>query len=91
MMVRLQDHLSYPPRMMRRERAAAYLDISTGQLDKFVAEGILPKPTRIKNVLAWDRADLDAAIDDIKALGAQADVNTVDALLDEKAAKTKGK
>jgi len=89
-MVKLQDHLSYPPRMMRRERAAAYLDISPAQLDRLVADGILPKPAKIKNVIMWDRVDLDAAMDDIKALGAEAGINTVDQYLDNRP-KGKGK
>jgi predicted DNA-binding transcriptional regulator AlpA len=85
--VKLQDHLSYPPRMMRRERAAAYLDISPAQLDRFVADGVLPKPTRVKNMLMWDRTDLDAAMDDIKALGADASRNTVDEYLADRKPK----
>jgi prophage regulatory protein len=32
------------PRLLRRERAAAYLDISAGTFDKLVANGVIPAP-----------------------------------------------
>ena len=42
---KLQDHLAYPPRAMRAERAAAYLDMSTRTFLRLVDEGLLP-PTQ---------------------------------------------
>jgi excisionase family DNA binding protein len=77
---KLQDHLAYPPRLLRADRAAAYLGIGTRTFMRLVAEGKLPKPKRLSGVVAWDRYRLDAAIDD--AADDAAD-NTVDKLLGE--------
>jgi predicted DNA-binding transcriptional regulator AlpA len=80
MMAKLQDQLSYPPRAMRAERAAAYLDMSTSTFFRLVEEGLLPKPVKVHGVVSWDRLDLDAAYDNWKS--ARERVNTVHALLD---------
>lgn len=53
------------PRIMRREKAAQYLDISPGVLDREVAAGKLPKPIPITaGIKGWVRDDLDAWIED---------------------------
>jgi predicted DNA-binding transcriptional regulator AlpA len=57
---------AYPPRAMRAERAAAYLDISPTSFLQLVADGVLPKPVRIRGMVTWDRLDLDSAYDDLK-------------------------
>ncbi|PCD79986.1 AlpA family phage regulatory protein [Acetobacter orleanensis] len=55
------------PRIMRREKAAQYLDISPSLLDREVASGRLPKPVQLTpTVRGWVRDDLDAMIDDLK-------------------------
>ena len=76
--VKLQDALAYPPRLLRAERAAAYLAMGERTFLRLVAEGKLPKPKRLGGVVAWDRYRLDACIDD-----GDDDVadNTVDRLL----------
>ena len=81
---KLQDQLAYPPRLLRATRAAAYLGLGERTFLRLVAEGKLPKPTRLGGVVAWDRYRLDACIDD-----ADDDVadNTVDRLLREQAAE----
>jgi len=63
---KLQDHLSYPPRAMRAERAAAYLAMSTSKFLQLVEEGRLPQPIRIDGIVSWDRFELDAAYDNFK-------------------------
>jgi excisionase family DNA binding protein len=75
---RLQDTLAYPPRLLRADRAAAYLGMGERTFLRLVADGKLPKPKRIGGVVAWDRYRLDACIDDTDD-----DVvdNTVDRLL----------
>jgi excisionase family DNA binding protein len=75
---KLQDHLAYPPRLLRADRAAAYLGIGTSTFMRLVAEGKLPKPKRLCGVPTWDRYRLDAVVDD-----SNDDVtdNTVDRLL----------
>ena len=77
---KLQDQLAYPPRLLRADRAAAYLGMGERTFLRLVAEGKLPKPKRLGGVVAWDRYRLDASIDD-----ANDDVadNTVDRLLGE--------
>jgi len=53
------------PRLMRREKAAAYLDLSMSLFDRAVSEGHLPQPTTFyASVKMWRRDDLDAWIDD---------------------------
>ena len=58
-----------PPRLLRREAAAAYLSISVAALDQLRASGeiaVVPMPGRLgtaTRVPLFDRADLDAAIE----------------------------
>lgn len=53
------------PRIMRREKAAQYLDISPEMLDQAVASGKMPKPIPITaTIKGWVRDDLDAWIED---------------------------
>lgn len=72
---------SYPPRAMRSERAAAYLDISMSSFLQLVADGVLPKSVKIGGMVVWDRNDLDAAFEDLKSGAAE---NTVHKLLRER-------
>jgi predicted DNA-binding transcriptional regulator AlpA len=60
----LQDDSAYPPRGMRAERAAAYLDMSRSKFLELVAAQRLPKPKIIDGIRVWDRHALDAAFDD---------------------------
>ena len=65
---KLQDHLAYPPRGMDAERAAAYLGIGRSKFLELVEQGRMPKPVRLEKELPrWDRLELDAAWDDLKA------------------------
>ena len=78
MSAKLQDSLAYPPRLMRVERAAAYLGMSVRFFLQLVEEGKIAKPRRIKGVVAWDRLKLDAFVDDDQE---DAPVNSVDQIL----------
>lgn len=60
---KLQDHLAYPPRGLRAARAAAYLGMSETSFLALVADGLLPKPKRVKGMAIWDRLELDAAFE----------------------------
>ncbi len=60
---KLADHLAYPPRALRAERAAAYLSMSTAMFLKLVDEGRLPKPKRLGGIVFWDRAKLDEFVE----------------------------
>ena len=57
---------SYPPRMMRLGRIAAYLDVSASTFLRMVEEGVMPKPVIHNGLRWWDRVDIDSAIDDLK-------------------------
>jgi predicted DNA-binding transcriptional regulator AlpA len=74
---------AYPPRLMREDRAAAYLDMSRMTFRRRVAEGLLPAPIRLHGVVLWDRLELDAACEDFKAAQQRTENrNTAHALLD---------
>jgi predicted DNA-binding transcriptional regulator AlpA len=62
---KLQDTITYPPRGLRRRRAAAYLDMSERTFTMLVNEGKLPKPKKLRGMQIWDRQDLDAAFDEL--------------------------
>jgi predicted DNA-binding transcriptional regulator AlpA len=65
---KLQDSLAYPPRGMDAERAAAYVGLGKTKFLEMVEDGRMPKPVRIEDELPrWDRLDLDAAFEDLKA------------------------
>jgi predicted DNA-binding transcriptional regulator AlpA len=63
---KLQDHLAYPPRAFRADRAAAYLSMSTSTFLKLVAEGLMPRGFKCKDMRLWDRHELDAAVENLK-------------------------
>jgi predicted DNA-binding transcriptional regulator AlpA len=60
---KLADSLAYPPRILRADRAAAYLSMSESHFLKLVAEGRLPKGKHLGGITFWDRAMLDAFVD----------------------------
>lgn len=65
-------------RLFRREKAAAYLDISPGSFDKLVRDGVLPPPKMLHSFKVWDRADLDSTVDDLNYDGSAARVAEID-------------
>jgi len=60
---KLQDALSYPPRGMSREKAAAYVGVSSSLFDEMVKDGRMPPPKRANSRVIWDRIQLDAAFE----------------------------
>ena len=56
----------YPPRAMRCDRAAAYLDMSEASFLRLVADGDFPSGVAIKGMTMWDRLELDAAFENFK-------------------------
>jgi excisionase family DNA binding protein len=56
---------AYPPRAMRADQAAAYLAMSRSTFLQLVADGTMPKPTRIGGMVMWDRLALDLAFDEL--------------------------
>lgn len=69
MTAKLHDHLSYPPRAMRAERAAAYLSISRSKFLELVEHGKLPKPVYIDGMVLWDRLALELAFEEMASDG----------------------
>ena len=67
-----------PPRLIRRDAAAAYVGVSPNTFDKMIADGLMPKPRQLtERRLAWDVQQLDAAIDRLPVDGdADADTDT---------------
>ena len=63
---KLQNQLAYPPRLMRLSRVAAYVDVSPSTFLRMVADGVMPQPIISGGIRAWDRNDIDAAIEDMK-------------------------
>jgi prophage regulatory protein len=58
------------PRLLRRERAANYLDMSAASFDKLVKDGVVPAPKKLHSFKMWDRAELDAFADHLPHDGA---------------------
>jgi predicted DNA-binding transcriptional regulator AlpA len=77
---KLQDSIAYPPRGLRRPRAAAYLGMSETTFAGLVDEGKFPKPKKVRGMAIWDREALDAAFDALSE-DEPARRNTVDEIL----------
>jgi predicted DNA-binding transcriptional regulator AlpA len=69
----------YPPRGLRVFDAAAYLGMSRSKFLELVESGKLPRPIAIDAMRVWDRIELDAAFDAIKAEPER--TNSFDAIL----------
>ena len=53
-----------PPRLVSRDAAAAYVDVSPTTFDEMVRDGRMPRPKRLGGRRkAWDVRALDAAVD----------------------------
>jgi predicted DNA-binding transcriptional regulator AlpA len=66
----MADHKALPPalapRLISREAAAAYVNVSPTTFDEMVKEGTMPKPRRLsRRRKAWDVRALDAAVDNL--------------------------
>jgi len=79
---KLQDDLAYPPRAMRADRAAAYLSMSRSAFLQLVAQGLMPRPTRIGGMVLWDRLALDVAFEELKAVDPEEGPNSFDLVLE---------
>jgi len=58
------------PRLLRRERAAAYVDMSAVHFDKLVRAGVIPAPKKLQSLKVWDRDELDNFADHLPHDGA---------------------
>ena len=63
---RLSDGLSYPPRGMNADHAAAYVGLGRTKFLEMVKAGHMPKPLDLDGSTRWDRVDLDHKMDDLK-------------------------
>lgn len=59
-----------PRRGLSRTDAARYVGIGTTKFDELVKIKTMPDPFRIGDRALWDIRDLDAAIDNLKEVGA---------------------
>ena len=64
---------SLPPRGMRRETAAEYIDVSPSKFDEMVKDGRMPKPKHIDARRVWDRIAVDKAFTALPGDGDEAD------------------
>lgn len=49
------------PRGLSRIEAARYVGVSPGTFDKLVADGLMPRPKRVRSRVIFDREALDLA------------------------------
>jgi predicted DNA-binding transcriptional regulator AlpA len=67
------------PRLISREAAAAYVNVSPTTFDAMVKAGTMPKPRRLSGRRkAWDVRTLDAAVDDLPVENSDNDNDTWD-------------
>jgi predicted DNA-binding transcriptional regulator AlpA len=62
---KLADGLSYPPRGMRANRAAAYLGMSTSSFNRLVDDKLMPSGKPIGGMVIWDRLELETAFENL--------------------------
>jgi predicted DNA-binding transcriptional regulator AlpA len=63
--VKLQDTLSYPPRGMNVDRAAAYVGLSKSKFLDMVDANEAPQPLDLGGLARWDRRTLDDWFDSL--------------------------
>lgn len=76
---KLQDRLAYPPRAFRADRAAAYLGMSTSKFLDLVDQGRLSPGIKVDGMTLWDRLQLDADFEALKAQEATRRHNPIEA------------
>ena len=60
------------PRLINRDAAAAYVNVSANTFDQMVAAGTMPKPKRLAGRRqAWDVRALDLAVDNLPTVGGE--------------------
>lgn len=62
--------LPHWPAAMRRQKAAAYCDLTVPEFEREIVDGRLPEPVKIGNSEHWLRSKLDEALEKL-AGGAQ--------------------
>jgi predicted DNA-binding transcriptional regulator AlpA len=61
---------SLAPRLINRDAAAAYVNLSPNTFDEMVKAGRMPKPKQLTGRrMAWDVRALDAAVDHLPTAG----------------------
>ena len=76
-----RDVTFYPPRGMRCDKAAAYLDMSEASFLRLVESGDLPAGVPIRGMTVWDRYELDAAFENFKDRRQRKRRNTMNEIL----------
>jgi predicted DNA-binding transcriptional regulator AlpA len=63
-----------PPRLIGREAAAAYVNVSATTFDEMVKAGKMPQPKLLHGTRkAWDVRRLDIAVDNLPSVGGDSD------------------
>lgn len=66
--------ISLPPRLLNREAAAEYVNVSPNTFDLMVRDGSMPAPVKLsERRVAWDVRELDAAVSALPRLGGSSD------------------
>src|ERR1700704_4403427 len=66
-----------PPRLICRDAAAEYVDVSPNTFDKMIESGTMPPPRRLTmGRVAWDVRHLDRAVDLLPIEGQAEQVDT---------------
>ncbi|MBJ3774346.1 helix-turn-helix transcriptional regulator [Acuticoccus mangrovi] len=55
------DGRAYPPFGMTRQEAARHLMVSPATFDRWVKEGVMPKPRRRGGIARWVRLEIEEA------------------------------
>jgi predicted DNA-binding transcriptional regulator AlpA len=72
-MGKLADSMAYPPRILRSERAAAYLSMAESTFLELVKAGRLPAGKKLGGIRFWDRAEIDSFVDNYQGEGDEED------------------
>lgn len=59
---------SFPPRMMKRDVACYYLQLSAAEFEREISEGRIPHPVTLGRQPHWSKAELDSYMDRLTGL-----------------------
>lgn len=66
-----------PPRLLSRDAAAAYVNVSPNTFDGMIADGTMPKARKLsERRMAWDRIELDLYIERLDHVDEDGSVET---------------
>jgi predicted DNA-binding transcriptional regulator AlpA len=66
---------AFPPDFCSAETRSHRLDCSVSTVHSYVRRGLLPKPSRLGDLVRWRWADVERFIDELEKLPTQADAD----------------